>query len=139
MLDLTPLERSGFVRTYGQPVVGWDGYDEGDEPPASEFRQGVCADHVRAALELPGTRGVVGTLCNYVVDEAAGGLAYPVTCAELVEVWTEDGPTDGRCGALATDREFLACEGHAAERASWAALSEAERAHWEREHDHMNP
>jgi hypothetical protein len=133
MIEMTALERSGFVRTYGQPTV-WADYEYGEfEAPGRDHRQGVCSDHMRTALELPGTRLVEGVLAAYVVDDAAGGVAYPVTCGDLIEIRTEDGLSDGRCGLLATDREAYQCEGHAAERRAYMALTEAERAHLERE------
>lgn len=133
MTTMTPLERSGFVSTYGQPPV-WPFEDCADAHPApADYRRGVASDHVRAAAELEGVVVVTGTLCQYVVDEAADGAAYPVLCSELVEVSTEDGPSDGRCGFLATDQEMGSCAGHAEERREWTAMSEAEKAHWERQ------
>jgi len=56
-------------------------------------------------------------------------------CPDIVMVDTEDGPVTGRCQAPIVDHELCACEGHAAERRQWMAMSEWERAHWERQHD----
>lgn len=131
MTTLTALESSGFVRTYGQPAV-WPFDDFADSRPAAGYRQGVASDHLAAAAALEGVRVVAGALSEYVVDDAADGAAYPVLCSEVIEVLTEDGPSDGRCGALATDQELGSCAGHADERRQWVALSEAEKAAWER-------
>lgn len=112
----TALEASGYLRGWG---------------PA--YRTGVVSDHVYSVQALPGTRVVEGDLATWVVDDQAGGRAYPVLCGDLVEWMTEDGPTDGRCGLLATDEG--ACEGHAAESRQWREMSEAERARWERDRE----
>ena len=61
------------------------------------------------------------------------GKALPVLCGEIVPWMTEDGPATGRCGQRLTRNG--ACEFHAAEREWWASLSEAEKAHVEREED----
>lgn len=144
MLDMTALDRSGFVRTYGQPAFFPDDFYGDDEPteddfPPREHRQGVVSDHVRAASELPGVRIVRGEFAEYVIDDAAGGIAWPVLCSELIEVYTEDGVSDGRCGQVATDIDEGSCKGHGEERRGWRAMSEAERAHWERQHDEAHP
>lgn len=55
-------------------------------------------------------------------------------CPEIVPVVTEDGPSDGRCLAPVV-ADGYACEGHTAEIESWRDMSEAERAHWERQHE----
>lgn len=112
---MTGLERAGLVRTYGQ----W----------GNGNRAGVVSDHLSWAVRV-GARIVRGELCEYVVDE--NGLAYPVLCSELIEVYTEDGASDGRCGLLATDIELGSCEGHAEERRAYAELRDAERAYLER-------
>lgn len=56
-------------------------------------------------------------------------------CPEIVPVMTEDGPATGRCKAPIVDHDVAACEGHAAEIRAWRAMSEFEKAQWEREHD----
>jgi hypothetical protein len=53
------------------------------------------------------------------------GRAFPTTCGDFVERYSEDGPYTDRCGALA--RAEGACEGHAAQRDSWLAMTEAEK------------
>lgn len=37
--------------------------------------------------------------------------SWPVLCGELVEIWTEDGRMDGRCG-LQVHNNGYACPGH---------------------------
>jgi hypothetical protein len=71
-------------------------------------------------------------------------------CPDLVIIDTEDGPMSGRCLRPITDKIYLyraygdteahpttlpACEGHAEERVGWGAMSEPERAAWERRQD----
>jgi hypothetical protein len=63
-----------------------------------------------------------------------GGRALPVVCGDIIEVWTEDGRMDGRCG-LPVLAGLGACEGHAQEREAWLAMSERERDGWERLRD----
>lgn len=55
-------------------------------------------------------------------------------CPEIVPVWTEDGPSDGRCLAPVVPGGY-ACQPHTEAIEAWRAMSEAERAHWERQHD----
>ena len=71
-------------------------------------------------------------------------------CAELVRVWSEDGPVTGRCRLPISDKVWLyrgygdaearptqlpMCEGHAEERVGWGAMTEAQRADWEKRED----
>lgn len=94
------------------------------------FRQGVASDHVylaeRAGLEVRSTGRR-----SWIVD--ATGRTMPVLCSAIIEVWTEDGRSDGRCGAFAVDAGY--CDAHAEEADAWAAASEAERIAWEKEVD----
>lgn len=68
-------------------------------------------------------------------------------CADLVWVLTEDGPVTGRCqapivtvvispdprwGETEPQEAAFACEGHSAERLGWLAMSEIEKADYER-------
>ena len=53
-------------------------------------------------------------------------------CPELVWVHTEDGLVDGRCLRPITDEEIGACERHAQERRQWMAMSEQQKALWEK-------
>jgi hypothetical protein len=55
-------------------------------------------------------------------------------CPEIVPVMTEDGPSDGRCLADIVPGGF-ACPPHTEAIEAWRAMSEPERAHWERQHD----
>lgn len=55
-----------------------------------------------------------------------GGSADPVLCGDFVEIWTEDGRMDGRCGLPVKAGDF-ACPGHQAERNHWRNSSEEER------------
>lgn len=99
------------------------------------WRSGLISEH----LELFKAAGGVHRPSNS--DGAGwaviGGEAFPVVCSEIIEVWTEDGRQSGRCGEYAL-AETGACEPHSEERAAWIAMSEAERVHWEREHDAWN-
>jgi hypothetical protein len=56
------------------------------------------------------------------------------SCPEIVPVLTEDGPSDGRCLAPIVPGGF-ACPPHTEAIESWRAMSERERAYWERQHD----
>jgi hypothetical protein len=71
-------------------------------------------------------------------------------CPEIVMVDTEDGPVTGRCQGpvvevtVPPDRRYgeteatvqaFACEGHSAEWLNWRAMTEGERADWERRRD----
>lgn len=62
-----------------------------------------------------------------------GGHAHFVLCSELVPDVTEDGPVVVRCGARVTGE--VACEGHQADIEHWRAMSEIERAAWERKQE----
>jgi hypothetical protein len=77
-----------------------------------------------AVLACPGPRGM--TYDEQLIHEGA--------CPEIVPVLTEDGPTDGRCLAPIVPGGF-ACPGHTEAIEAWRAMSEPERAHWERQHD----
>lgn len=95
-----------------------------------DWRAGLLSEHVDAFIEAGGEvrEAASGTGKAWAV---IGGKAYPVVCAEIVEVATEDGPMSGRCGHPAT-AEFGACETHAAVIAQWARQSEAQIIAWER-------
>jgi hypothetical protein len=94
------------------------------------WRQGLLSDHVGLALDL-GFRVVTLSHTRRLVCE--DGLTFPVVCSEIVMVDTEDGPIDGRCGLVADLDGF--CEPHAAQVSEWRAMSELERALWERTND----
>ena len=114
MSATTTLE--DLVRAYGP---NWD-------------REGIATDHVHLALRA-GAAEFVAPSGRAFLAPAGGGRAVPVVCGELVLVHTEDGPTDGRCGAPVYGSDF-ACPGHAAERRGWANMTDAERIAWERDH-----
>lgn len=113
---MTSLERSRAIGFYGP-----------------RWRQGILSEHLHLVDLLDGVRIVRGGIATFVVDDQAGGRAYPVLCSELVEIRTEDGPVVGRCGRTMTDDG--ACEGRAAEIRGWREMSEPERARWERERE----
>jgi len=54
-----------------------------------------------------------------------GGAAVPVLCSELVDIYTEDGPMTGRCGAPAVETDIdgervaFGCPGHTNLILSW--------------------
>lgn len=134
MIQQTTLEASRYITSgHGQPRIEDD--PEWGAVDVYDGRVGVLNDHAFRAAQLPNVRLVTGTLATYVVDDEAGGIAYPVLCGDIIEVRTLDEITDGRCGALGVDPDTLQCEGHAAERRAYMALTEAERAHMERMED----
>lgn len=99
------------------------------------FRRGIVADHLHiaeqgGAVVRPSS---TGSGVEWVVWP--DGEADPVLCGDIIRMpMTEDGyRPDGRCGDLAT-RDGM-CEGHAAEMNGWRAMSEVERAAWERRND----
>lgn len=94
---------------------------------------GVIVDHLRRILDAGGSTRTLAS--GRLVAVASDGSTAPVVCAEVVPVWTEDGPSDGRCGGPVFGAEGFACEGHTEERRGWAAMSEAERYRWEAEAD----
>ena len=96
-----------------------------------DWRLGVLTEHLQLvhAAGVHVRRSASGRR-TYVVAE--DGCCFPVVCSELVEVLTEDGRMSGRCG-VPVEGEAWACEGHQIEMENWLAMSEAERARWERE------
>lgn len=111
---LTPAtEPSRFVGAYGP-----------------RWRWAVISEHLPAFVAAGGVhRPSAGFSAGWAVVD---GVAYPIVCSEVIEVWTEDGRQSGRCGEHAL-AETGACEPHSEERAAWLALSEAERVHVERQ------
>jgi hypothetical protein len=69
---------------------------------------------------------------------AIDGKVVPVLCSEVISVVTEDGPGTGRCGEVLRG-DVYACPGHTAEIESWLALTEADKAMWERARDEYGP
>jgi hypothetical protein len=72
------------------------------------FRQGILSDHVSIAVEA-GMELRTGTDGDYVKD--ADGETALILCGEIVEVITEDGRSDGRCGLPVLPNQW-ACEAH---------------------------
>lgn len=70
--------------------------------------RGILSDHVALALEAGFTlhTGVDG---DYVKDP--NGDTALVLCSEIIEIRTEDGTSDGRCGLQVLPDQW-ACEGH---------------------------
>jgi hypothetical protein len=93
---------------------------------------GIASEHLGAA----------GLEAHVIADGrlivAIDGKIIPVLCSEVIPVSTEDGPADGRCG-IALRGDVYACPGHTAERESWLALTEADKAMWERARDEYSP
>ena len=83
-----------------------------------DWTEGVLSE----GLDLPTRRLTGGTLVAIDGD----GFALKVLCSEVVEIRTEDGRTDGRCGHP-VDAEGWACPGHAAMIARWRGESEIDR------------
>jgi len=93
-------------------------------------RPGVATDHVRLALDAGYVVRVAASGRTYVAP-ASGGTAVPVVCGEIIQVWTEDGPTSGRCG-LPVLHDACACPGHAEQIAAWRSQDDYEAAQRER-------
>lgn len=108
----------------------------GRNPYDGDAVDGILVDHL-ADAEAHGAQPVTsaaGTQSVLLWDADGNADVFPVVCGDLIEVWTEDGPISGRCG-LPVLADGYACEGHTAEREDWSALSEPEKAAWERSHD----
>jgi hypothetical protein len=99
----------------------------------SSWRTGVLVDHLGTALEA-GMLAHASPRGYAYVTGPKGGHSVPVLCGEIVEIWTEDGPTDGRCGCLVKAGEG-ACPGHWAGILSWRNASEYERCAIERKEE----
>lgn len=85
-------------------VAAWTGHYGPD------WRRGVVSDHLHLVVVEGGA--TVHTSASgrrtYVTHD---GVTEPVLCSELVEVPTEDGPIEGRCGRYVVNG--VTCEGHA--------------------------
>lgn len=90
---------------------------------------GLLVDDIGA---FEGLGGIIRTSASGCVEWAVTpeGRAFPVTCGDIVERWSEDGSYTDRCGSIADGDG--ACAGHAVARDSYRAMSEAERLHLER-------
>jgi hypothetical protein len=104
------------------------GHDPEEGPVYGPGQSGIISEHLHAA-QVP-TRRLAGGRWVAVID----GHAVPVLCPEIIPIMTEDGPATGRCGEF-VDAEGGLCEPCHQAVNSWLALSEAEKAAWERRHD----
>jgi hypothetical protein len=115
-----------YVRRYGPEVPVADD-DEFGTIYAPQYC-GILHEHLHAAgLEahrIASGRQIV----------AIDGKVVDVLCSSLIPITTEDGPATGRCGIPLRD-EAWACPGHQSEMEAWMAMSELEKADWERRHD----
>lgn len=69
-----------------------------------DWKAGLLSEHLDLFQRAGGEHRMSDTGgAGWALVEAPDGgwIAYPVVCSELVQVWTEDGPTSGRCGAPA--------------------------------------
>lgn len=91
-----------------------------------DWRQGVLSEQLELYLAAGGVvrPAASGSGASWAVVD---GVAYPVVCSEVVEVWTEDGRQSGRCGRPAV--ELGSCEGHAAQQYAWRQ-EDRERLGW---------
>ena len=120
----TPAEE--FIGQYGNATVrDEEGY------AVVVGRRSLLIDHTDLFAAAGGTIRV-GRHATWAV--LPGGKAVPVVCGDLIPIQTEDGPSDARCGANVVG-DLGACAGHAEERQEWRAMSEPERAAWERSRD----
>jgi hypothetical protein len=78
-----------------------------------DWTQGVLAEHLPAGVELKVVAS--GKLLALRPIEGRKMLeAVPVLCGEIVEIYTEDGRMDGRCGLPVHGIDGFACPGHQA-------------------------
>ena len=102
----------------------------------TEWRTGILVDHTSEAA-LAGADCILRVTYTdrAYLSPKAGGMAVPVVCGDLIEVMDSEGMRmDGRCG-LRVLASAGACEGHAAEREAWVAMSEIDRRAWESARD----
>lgn len=121
------LDADAHIGYYGPGEVSYD--DEGDYGIA--YREGLLAEHAVNFVAAGGTIRKAASGSGLAWAILSDGRAVPVVCGEFIPITTEDGPSTGRCGLDATGEGQ--CEGHAAEYASWFAMTEVERAAWERD------
>jgi hypothetical protein len=94
---------------------------------------GILVDQVPQVAAAPDTRIVRTERRMYAV--ARSGRSVPIVCGDIVETIDAEGfRGDGRCG-LPVERDRGACSRHAEETSAYAALTEAERHHLEREEE----
>lgn len=96
----------------------------------SAWTPGILSEHVDAYVAAGGVVRPAASGSGVLWAILPDGFALPVVCSEIIRVDTEDGSVSGRCGIPAT-REG-SCEGHTRDREDWRAMTEAERAAWER-------
>lgn len=77
---------------------------------------------------------VLASGTTVVLDDTGRTTVGRLVCGEIVPIWTEDGPATGRCGSPVL-HDDIACPGHADEIRGWHAMTEPEKAMWERRHD----
>lgn len=94
---------------------------------------GLLVDDAETFVALGGTIRPAASGSGVFWAVTPEGQAFPLTCGDIVERVSEDGPYTDRCGAVA-DHDG-ACEGHGAARDAWREMSEAERLELEREED----
>lgn len=91
---------------------------------------GLLVDDIDAFVQLGGTIRMAASGSGIEWAVTPEGRAFPVTCGDIVERGSEDGPYTDRCGFVADSDG--ACAGHAAARDAYRAMSESERLHLER-------
>lgn len=95
------------------------------------WRAGVLSEHLDRFLAAGGRTRPAASGSGRTWALLPDGAVVTVVCSELVALVTEDGIVSGRCGADAVvDGAY--CAGHGAELAGWRAMTEPERAAWER-------
>jgi hypothetical protein len=122
----TPSPAWRYVGRYGPEVVIGDDPDFG--LVYGPVQEGIINEHLHAA----------GLESHVIADGrqivAIDGKIVEVLCSDIIPINTEDGPGTGRCGTPLRGDAY-ACPGHTSEREGWLAMSEAEKAEWERRHD----
>lgn len=107
------LDADAHIGRYGPGERHYD--DEGDY--GYVYREGLLSEHVPSFKAVGGVIRVASTGSGLRYAVLSDGRAVPVVCSDLIPITTEDGYSDGRCGANATEDGM--CPGHAAEYRSY--------------------
>jgi hypothetical protein len=95
-----------------------------------DWATGILVDVLDRALAAGLVARTMPASGRVYLTGARGGRCLPVVCGDIIEIWTEDGRMDGRCGLpIVADRG--ACAAHADERDAWLGMSEIDRRAWE--------
>jgi hypothetical protein len=93
-----PLDAYAHVGGYGPGTAEYT--EEGDYLVA--YRSGVLAEHTESFVAAGGRHIAAASGSGRSWAVMPDGKALPVVCGHFIPVMTEDGPSDGRCGADVT-------------------------------------